>query len=214
MRSYLMKGKLLVISGLSAAGKGTIVKALLEKHDDYALSISATTRERRGSEVDGVDYFFISRDRFLQMIEEKAFLEYAEYVGNFYGTPRQYVEDKIDKGINVILEIEMQGALQVKKIYNDAILIFILPKSAKAQRERFAIRNRDSSEQVEKRIKQTLVDAEFAKEYDYVLINDKLDDSIRYVEDIVSGNYDKSNNKLALETLDEIVRDIKEEQNV
>lgn len=209
-----MEGKLLVISGLSAAGKGTIVKALIERHDDYALSISATTRERRGSEVDGVDYFFVSREKFLQMIEEDAFLEYAEYVGNFYGTPKKYVEEKLDKGINVILEIEMQGALQVKKIYDKAVLIFIIPPSAKVQRERLVTRKRDSVEQIEKRVQQVLLDARYAKEYDYVVINDGLDDSIKCIEDIVEGKNDKKDTESALRILDEIVRDIEEEQNV
>ena len=209
-----MEGKLLVISGLSAAGKGTISRMLIDKYDEYVLSISATTREKRGNEVDGVDYFFISKDKFTKMIEENEFLEYAEYVGNYYGTPKKYVEDKLDKGINVILEIEMQGALQVKKIYDKAVLIFVIPKSAKVQRERLVSRNRDTAEQIEKRVKQTLVDAEYAKHYDYVIINDKIEDSIKDIEDIASGTYDKKKNENALRILDEIVRDIKEEQNV
>ena len=209
-----MEGKLLVISGLSAAGKGTIVKSLIDKYKDYALSISATTREKRNGEVDGVDYFFISRDEFIKMISDNAFLEYAEYVGNFYGTPKKYVEEKLNQGINVILEIEMQGALQVKKIYDKAVLIFIIPPSAKAQRERLVNRKRDTLEQIEKRVKQVLLDAKYAKEYDYVLINDKLEDSVKCVEDIVEGRYDKKNTEDALKLLGEIVRDIEEEQNV
>ena len=114
-----MKGKLLVLSGLSAAGKGTIVKEILKRFDNYALSISATTREKRNNEVDGVDYFFVSKEKFEEMIKNGELIEYANYVGNFYGTPRKYVEEKLDSGINIILEIEMQGALQIKKIYSD-----------------------------------------------------------------------------------------------
>ena len=148
------------------------------------------------------------------MIADNVFLEYAEYVGNLYGTPRKNIEDKLNEGINVILEIEMKGALQVKSIYKDAILIFFLPKSAKIQKERLITRNRESSDQIKKRIGQVLLDAQYAKEYDYVIINDRLDDSVRNVEKIVSGQYDKNNNKIALEVLGEIVSDIKGEQNV
>ena len=208
------EGQLLVISGLSAAGKGTIAKKLVESFDNYALSISATTREKRGNEVDGVDYFFITKEKFEEMIKNDEFLEYACYIDNYYGTPKSYVNEKLDKGVNVILEIEMQGALQVKKIYDKAVLVFFLPKDAKTQRERLVTRGRDSLEQVEKRIKQAIVDADYAKYYDYVIINEDIDSSIKDVQDIVDGKYDKSRNLEALKALDKIVSDIKEEQNV
>ncbi|MBO6134525.1 MAG: guanylate kinase [Lachnospiraceae bacterium] len=209
-----MQGKLLVISGLSAAGKGTVAKALVEKFDNYVLSISATTRERRGSEVDGVDYFFISRDDFKKRIDGGDFLEYAEYVGNFYGTPKSFVIEKLNAGINVILEIEMQGALKVKKVYDEAVLVFFLPKSAKVQKERLINRKRDDESQIKKRIQQAIVDAEYAKHYDYILINDDLEDSIRDMQKIVNGTYDKSKNIESMKILDKIVSDIREEQNV
>lgn len=210
----MMQGKLLVISGLSAAGKGTVAKALVEKFDNYVLSISATTRERRGSEVDGVDYFFISRDDFKKRIDGGDFLEYAEYVGNFYGTPKSFVIEKLNAGINVILEIEMQGALKVKKVYDEAVLVFFLPKSAKVQKERLINRKRDDESQIKKRIQQAIVDAEYAKHYDYILINDDLEDSIRDMQKIVNGTYDKSKNIESMKILDKIVSDIREEQNV
>lgn len=209
-----MEGKLLVISGLSAAGKGTIASELVKRFDNYALSVSATTREKRGNEVDGVHYFFVTKDKFTEMINNGELLEHAEYVGNYYGTPKKYVVDKLDKGINVILEIEMQGALQVKKIYDKAVLVFFLPKDAKTQRERLVKRGRDSEEQIEKRVRQAIVDAGYAKHYDYVLVNDDLEDSIKDVQKIVNGTYDKKNNKEAMEKLEKIVQDIKEEQNV
>ena len=209
-----MEGKLLVISGLSAAGKGTIASELVKRFDNYALSVSATTREKRGNEVDGVHYFFVTKDKFTEMINNGELLEHAEYVGNYYGTPKKYVVDKLDKGINVILEIEMQGALQVKKIYDKAVLVFFLPKDAKTQRERLVKRGRDNEEQIEKRVRQAIVDAGYAKHYDYVLVNDDLEDSIKDVQEIVNGTYDKKNNKEAMEKLEKIVQDIKEEQNV
>ena len=209
-----MKGKLLVLSGLSAAGKGTIVKEILKRFDNYALSISATTREKRNNEVDGVDYFFVSKEKFEEMIKNGELIEYANYVGNFYGTPRKYVEEKLDNGINIILEIEMQGALQIKKIYSEAILVFIIPKDAKTQRERLIGRGRESNEQIEKRIKQAVVDATYAVHYDYVIINDDLSKAVKDIEEIVGGTYDKNKNEQALKILNKIVEDIKEEQNV
>lgn len=208
-----MLGKLLVISGLSAAGKGTIANELVKRFDNYVLSVSATTREKRGNEVDGKDYFFISRDEFEKMINNGEFLEYANYVNNYYGTPKKYVCEMLERGKNVILEIEMQGALQVKKLYDKAVLVFFLPKDAKTQRERLINRNRESLKEVEERIKQAIVDAEYAKHYDYVLINENVEDSIKDMQLIVDNVYDKSKNKHSLGVLDKIVSDIKEEQS-
>lgn len=209
-----MEGKLLVISGLSAAGKGTIAKELVNRYDDFVLSISATTREKRRNEIEGKDYFFISKDKFEEMIKNNEFLEYAKYVNNYYGTPKKYVKDMIEKGKNVILEIEMQGALQVKKIYDKAILVFFLPKDAKTQRERLISRKRETIEQIEERIKQAIVDAEYAIHYDYVLVNEEIEDSIEDLQLIVENRYDKSKNATSLNILKKIVRDIKEEYNV
>ena len=209
-----MSGKLIVISGLSAAGKGTIAKELVNRYGNFVLSISATTRDKRGNEVEGKDYFFLSKEDFKQMIENDELLEYANYVNNYYGTPKKYVMDMLESGKNVILEIEMQGALQIKKIFNEAVLVFFLPKDAKTQRERLIHRNRESKEQIEERIKQAVVDADYAKHYDYVLVNENIDDSIRDIEEIVAGTYDKSKNVQSLALLDKLVKDIKEEQNV
>ena len=207
-----MKGKLLVISGLSAAGKGTIASALVSRFKDYSLSISATTREKRKNEIDGVHYFFIDKSSFENMIKEGKLLEHAKYVDNYYGTPKEYVENELKKGTNVILEIEMQGALQIKKIFNEAIIVFFLPKDAKTQRERLIHRNRESKEQIEERIRQAVIDADYAKHYDYVLVNEDLDSSIVDIEEIVAGKYDKNKNTESLKVLDKIVKDIKEEQ--
>lgn len=209
-----MLGKLLVISGLSAAGKGTIAKELIIRHDDFVLSISATTREKRGNEIDGEDYFFVSKDKFEDMIKKDELIEYACYVNNFYGTPKKYVEDKLKSGKNVILEIEMQGALQIKKIYNDAVLIFFIPKDAKTQRERLINRKRESLEQIEERIKQAIIDAEYARQYDYIIVNDDIEKAIQDVESVVKGTYDKSKNEKNIKILDQIINDIKEGKNV
>ena len=175
------------------------------------LSVSATTREKRGNEVDGKDYFFISKEKFDDMISNDEFLEYAKYVNNYYGTPKKYVEEMIKNGKNVILEIEMQGALQVKKIYDKAVLVFFLPKDAKTQRERLISRKRETLEQIEERIKQAIVDAEYAIHYDYVLVNENIDDSINDMQEIVDGKYDKNKNKKSLLILEQIVKDIKGE---
>ncbi len=209
-----MPGKLIVISGLSAAGKGTIAKELITRYDNFVLSISATTREKRGNEIDGRDYFFVTKNEFEDMIKNDELLEYANYVNNFYGTPKKYVSDMINKNKNVILEIEMQGALQVKKIFDKAVLIFFIPKDAKTQRERLISRKRETVEQIEERIRQAIIDADYAKYYDYVIVNDDIEVAIKDVENIVNGTYDKSKNEQNLKILDKIVKDIKEEQNV
>ena len=209
-----MKGKLLVISGLSAAGKGTIAKELLSNNENFVLSISATTREKRKNEVDGKDYFFVSVDKFEEMIKNNNLLEYAKYVNNYYGTPKDYVERELENGKNVILEIEMQGALKVKEIYDEAILVFFLPKDAKTQRERLINRGRENEDQIKERLKQTLVDAKYAKDYDYVLVNESLEPSVNDIKSIIDGTYDKNKNIKKLEMLDKIVKDIEEENYV
>ncbi len=209
-----MSGKLLVISGLSAAGKGTIAKELISRYNDFVLSISATTRDKRAGEVDGKDYFFVTKDKFEEMINNSELLEYAKYVNNYYGTPKKYVLDRLNEGKNVILEIEMQGALKIKKIFNEAILVFFIPKDAKTQKERLISRNRETLEQIKERIRQTLIDAVYAKHYDYILVNEDLNDAIKDVIDIVNSNYNKDKNANNYKLLDKIVLDIKEEENV
>ena len=209
-----MKGKLIVISGLSAAGKGTIAKAMIDRFDNYVLSISATTRDKRAGEIDGVHYFFVSKERFEEMIKNEELLEYAKYVDNYYGTPKKYVLDKLEEGKNVILEIEMQGALKVKEIYKDAILVFLLPKSAKIQKERLISRGRENETQIGERLKQGIIDATYAKKYDYVLVNNVLDDSISDMQKVVDGTIDKNLKQKNLDILEKIVSDIREEKYV
>ena len=130
------RGLLIVLSGFSGAGKGTVMKSLLQKYDNYALSISATTRQPRPGEVDGREYFFKTREEFEQMIVEDKLLEHAQYVGNYYGTPRDYVEHKLEDGFDVILEIEIQGALKVKEKFPDTVLMFLMPPTADELKKR------------------------------------------------------------------------------
>ena len=130
------QGILVVVSGFSGAGKGTLMKELLKQYDNYALSVSATTRQPREGEKDGEDYFFVTKELFQQMIEENQLVEYAQYVNHYYGTPREYVEKKMAEGKDVILEIEIQGALKVKKRFPDALLLFITPPNAEELRRR------------------------------------------------------------------------------
>ncbi len=142
------QGILVVLSGFSGAGKGTIMKALLERHDDYALSISATTRKPRAGEVEGREYFFVSKEQFLSMVEEDALIEHAQYVDNYYGTPKRYVEEQRAAGKDVILEIEIQGALKIKEKFPDALLIFVMPPDAAELERRLTGRGTESPEAV------------------------------------------------------------------
>ena len=137
-------GVLAVISGFSGAGKGTLMKALLEKYDNYALSISATTRNPREGEVDGREYFFVTEDRFKEMMEQDALIEYAQYVNHYYGTPKEYVLRQMEQGKDVLLEIEIQGALKVKERFPEAILIFVMPPNAEELKRRLIGRGTES----------------------------------------------------------------------
>ena len=146
------RGVLTVISGFAGTGKGTIVKGLMEKYDNYALSVSMTTRSPRPGEENGKSYFFVSREEFEKTIEEDGLIEYAEYVGNYYGTPKAYVEEKMKAGFNVILEIEIQGALQIKKQYPDAVLLFVMPPSATELEKRLRGRGTETEDVIRQRL--------------------------------------------------------------
>lgn len=184
------RGVLTVVSGFSGAGKGTVMKELVSKHD-YKLSISATTRLPREGEVDGREYFFLTRDKFESMIKEDQFIEHAEYVGNYYGTPKQYVEEQLDAGHNVILEIEIQGALHVKETFPDALLLFIVPPSAEILRQRLVGRGTEDEETVNKRMKRAVIESEYMSQYDYLVVNDKLEDCVEAVHNIIVAENSK-----------------------
>ena len=168
------EGKLVVVSGFSGVGKGTVIASLLETHPEYALSVSATTRDPREYEIDGVHYHFISKDRFEQMIREDDLLEYASYLNNYYGTPKTFVTDNIAQGRDVLLEIEIQGARKVKAACPDALMLFVMPPSAQVLRERLVGRGSEKPEDVDARLRRAAREAEGIEEYDYILINDDI----------------------------------------
>ncbi|WP_026507380.1 guanylate kinase [Butyrivibrio sp. MC2013] len=169
------KGVIVVVSGFSGTGKGTLMKKLVEEYDNYALSVSATTRQPRPGEENGREYFFISDEEFEKLIEEDGLLEHAGYCGHYYGTPRKYVEDCMNEGKDVILEIEIQGARQIKKQYPDAVLLFVMPPSAEVLEQRLRGRGTETDEVIKGRLRRATEEAEGIEEYDYILINDDLD---------------------------------------
>ena len=181
------KGVLTVISGFSGAGKGTIMKALLKTYDRYALSISATTRKPRVGEEHGREYFFISRDEFESMIAEDRLLEYARYVDNYYGTPKEYVVNNLNAGIDVLLEIEVQGALQIKEKFPEGVLVFVTPPSAAELKKRLVGRGTETMEVIEQRMARAIEESEWMKAYDYLLINDTLDECVKQLHETIQS---------------------------
>ncbi|MGI0480450.1 guanylate kinase [Geminocystis sp. CENA526] len=179
------EGKLVVITGPSGVGKGTIVKALRQKYSNIFLSISATTRLPRQGEVDKQDYYFLSRDEFERMINDNQLLEWAQYAGNYYGTPRQPVLEQINQGKVIILEIEVLGARQVKQSFPSAMRIFILPPSLEVLEQRLRGRGTDSEEVIVKRLTKATEELAVSHEFDYQVINDTLESSIELVEKII-----------------------------
>jgi guanylate kinase len=182
------KGILVIVSGFSGAGKGTLIEHLMKEYPkEYALSISATTRGPRPGEKDGVHYFFRTRDEFEQMIQDGELLEYAEYVGNYYGTPKQYVLDQMEQGRNVLLEIEMQGAMKVKARFPETRLIFVSAPSAKVLYERLTGRGTEEPTVIAGRMARACEESEGMEEYDYLLINDDLAESTRTLHEIITN---------------------------
>ena len=178
------KGVLLIISGPSGSGKGTIVESLVDDLG-YRVSISATTRNPRPNEENGVHYFFKTKEEFEKMIEAGELLEHACFCDNYYGTPKEYVERQLMEGNNIILEIEVQGALQVKKKYNDAVLIFTMPPTIAELRRRLVNRGTEDMETIDKRIKRAEEELEYLPQYDYIVINDTVEQAVRDVDCIV-----------------------------
>ena len=180
------KGILIVVSGFSGAGKGTLMKGLLEKYDNYALSISATTRKPREGEEEGKAYFFKETEEFEKMIAQDELIEYARYVNNYYGTPRAYVEEQLSKGKDVILEIEIQGALKVKEKFPETLLLFVTPPSAAVLKERLVGRGTETMEVIESRMQRAAEEAEGMEAYpDYPIVNDDLDTCIEEMHQII-----------------------------
>jgi len=181
------KGKLIVISGPSGAGKSTVVFKAMEGRKDMCFSISATTRDPRPGEQDGREYFFVDIARFKEMVDNDELLEHAEYVANFYGTPRAYVEEKLNCGMNVILDIEVQGARQVNEKMPDAVKIFIIPPSLEELRRRLEGRGTDSAAVIQARLMRARQEYREATIYDYIIINDDVEKAAKELDAIITA---------------------------
>lgn len=186
------QGILVVVSGFSGAGKGTLMKELLKRYDNYALSISATTRAPREGETDGKEYFFVTKEQFEKMRDERKLIEHAQYVNNYYGTPKEYVEQKMAEGKDVILEIEIQGALKVKKRFPDALLLFVTPPSAEELRRRLVGRGTETLEVINARLARAAEEASGMEAYDYLLINDDLDRCVEEMHQLIQLQHRKT----------------------
>ena len=202
------RGSLIVLSGFAGVGKGTVLKSLFETHEGYAYSVSATTRDPRPGEVDGVHYFFISRERFEQMIENDELLEHASYVGNYYGTPKAYVDRKLEEGFDVILEIEIQGALNIKKKVPEAVLIYMLPPSAKTLKERLTGRGTETEEVILKRMKRAAEEAVGVEQYDYIIVNEDADECAQELNCLIRAQRLRASSNMSF--IRKIQRDLKD----
>jgi len=199
------RGTLVVVSGFSGAGKGTLMSRLLDKHDHYALSISATTRQPREGEKDGEEYFFISEGEFEQLIKEDKLIEYAKYVCHYYGTPEEYVEKMLNEGKDVILEIEIQGALEVKEKYPETLLLFVVPPSTEELKNRLVMRGTECDEIIDKRIERAVEEAKGMAKYDHILVNDDVEECVDEMDSIIQGEKDKANSH------EELIKEIQED---
>ena len=191
------KGILVVVSGFSGVGKGTLMKLLTERYGQYALSISATTRSPRAGEEDGREYFFRTREAFEELIANDQLVEYAEYCGNYYGTPREYVESQMEQGRDVILEIELQGALKIKKKFPKALLLFIVPPDAKTLLDRLRGRNTETEDVIQKRLARAAEESEGIEQYDYIIVNDDLDTCVKQVHELIQSAHCKKSHNTA-----------------
>ncbi len=201
------QGILIVVSGFSGAGKGSLMKALIAKYENYALSVSATTRQPRENEKDGQDYFFVTKEIFEEMIDRDQLIEYASYQDHYYGTPKKYVDEQLAAGKDVILEIEVQGASKVKSKFPDTILIFVAPPSAGELRRRLMKRGTETEAQIQGRLRRAVEEAEYMSGYDYVLINDDLNETAEKLNDIVCTEHIKCSRNA--DFIFEITRELK-----
>ncbi len=201
------KGVLLVVSGPSGAGKGTLCKALRQNHPEILISISATTRSSRAGEQDGVNYFFIDKENFEKRIDQEDFLEYAQVYDNYYGTPKAFVIERLMEGTDVLLEIDIQGALQVRKKYPEGVFIFVLPPSMKELKNRIVGRGSETKESLEMRFSSAYEEIDFVKKYDYYIINDTVEEAVHKFESIISAEKSR-----VFREIEELIAEFKEEQ--
>lgn len=183
------KGILVVVSGFAGSGKGTIMKELLSRYDEYSLSISATTRLPRPGETEGKEYFFKSRDEFEEMIDKGEFIEHARYVNNYYGTPKKYVREQLDLGKDVILEIEIQGALQIKSKYPETLLLFLTPPNVNTLKTRLIERGTEDLTTIHARLIRACEEVGFIDKYDYILVNNKIEECVARVHSIIQNEH-------------------------
>lgn len=181
------RGTLIVISAPSGAGKGTVISNLLEKENNLWLSVSATSRAPRTNDIEGETYYFYSKEEFENKIKEGYFLEYAEYAGNYYGTPKKITEEKLNEGIDVILEIEIQGAMQIKNLIPESIFIFIMPPTLEELKRRLVGRNTDSKEKIIERFKIAYKEINEVSKYNYVVVNDEVDNAVSKIQAIIKA---------------------------
>ncbi len=183
----MAKGFLLIVSGPAGTGKGTVCKELLKRNEDIIYSVSATTRDPRPGEAHGVNYLFTEEEKFKEMVANDEFLEYAHVHTNYYGTPKQYVMDQVDRGEIVLLEIDVQGALQIKENYSEAIFIFLLPPTMDELKNRIVNRGTETPEDIDRRFKNAFKEIEFLGKYDYFVINNRVEDAVEDIEAIIKA---------------------------
>ena len=184
------KGILIVVSGFSGAGKGTLMKKMVQSYDNYALSVSMTTRKPRPGEEEGKEYFFVSREEFTQQIKNDGLIEYASYCEHYYGTPREYVQTQLENGRDVILEIEIQGALKVKAKYPTALFLFVMPPSVEELKRRLEGRGTESPEIIRKRLERAAEEAKGIEEYDFIVINDDLEKCVQKMHALIQAAHE------------------------
>lgn len=200
-------GQLIIVSAPSGSGKDSVINGLMERDSNNKwVSVSATSRPKRGKEQEGIDYYFLSKEEFEQKIKENFFLEYAEYAGNYYGTPKKYIKEKLDQGIDVILIIEIQGAKKVKELLPEALLIFIMPPSLKTLVKRLKKRGTDSNEKIIERFHTAYKEINEVTKYNYVVVNDDLNEAIDKVDAIIKAE------KCRVDRIEEVYLDTKEEE--
>lgn len=200
-----MNGLLIVMSGFSGAGKGTLLKRLLSDYDDYAFSVSMTTRKPRNGEVDGKDYFFVTKERFEEEIEKGGLVEYASYCDNYYGTPKAYVDEQLKNGKSVILDIEVQGAMQIMEKFPEALTVFISPPDTKIWLERLRGRGTENEEVIQRRVQQAKSEINYIDKYQYLVINGDLDETVAKMHSLVEAQ------KLAIFNQQDFINKMSEE---